>query len=56
VRPDSVALIGARYLDQSRAEDVVDQATLGHTAQLITEIAIRWAKNQPTPPDQEGSA
>jgi len=48
---DFIALFSARYLDQSPKKDVIDPATLSHTAQLVTEIAMRWIKSQQTPPD-----
>jgi hypothetical protein len=46
-----LALVSASYLSQSRSKDVINPPTLHHTAQLVTEIAIRWVKRTQKPPD-----
>jgi len=43
---DAVSLISVSYLDEFQRKDVVDPASLQTTAQLATEIALRWAKKQ----------
>jgi hypothetical protein len=43
---DFVAFIGADYGKWFRGADRVDSSALHHTAQLATEIALRWIKQQ----------
>jgi hypothetical protein len=43
---ETVSLLSASYQDGSHTTSVVDPASLGTTAQLATEIGLRWAKEQ----------
>jgi hypothetical protein len=43
---DLVALVGAGALDRAAAREPIDSANLQNVAQLATEIALRWSKEQ----------